>query len=127
MDGATLQERAEQRARELPDTVSGEFFGPGYEVFKVRGKVFMLMTEVPGRPVVIIKSDPEESKTLRQDHDDISPGYHMNKKHWITLAPGGSINASLVQELVAESYRLVVSNLPRAERPVDPDRFQTRE
>ena len=55
----------------------------------MRDKVFMLMTDVTGEPIVIVKTDPEDSKALREQHDDITPGYHMNKKHWITLHPGG--------------------------------------
>ncbi|HEV8557615.1 MAG TPA: MmcQ/YjbR family DNA-binding protein, partial [Actinophytocola sp.] len=39
-------------AEELPGAQLEHPFGPDWEVFKVRGKVFMLMTEVPGRPVV---------------------------------------------------------------------------
>ena len=47
----------------------------------------------------------------------------MNKRHWITLNPGGNLTTSLVDDLVTESYLLVVENLPRAKRPVDPDLF----
>ncbi len=46
----------------------------------------------------------------------ISPGYHMNKKHWITVESG---------ELVTDSYRLVVAHLPKAERPVGPHTYGT--
>ena len=49
----------------------------------------------------------------------------MNKKHWITLESGGSIDEKLVEELVTESYRLVVGNLPRSDRPVDPAAYGT--
>ena len=50
----------------------------------------------------------------------------MNKKHWITLSPGGHLHKSLVDDLVTESYLLVVENLPRAKRPVDPELFGSR-
>ena len=50
----------------------------------------------------------------------------MNKQHWITLRPGGSIRKPLVDELVTESYLLVVENLPRAKRPVDPATYGRR-
>ena len=42
----------------------------------------------------------------------------MNKRHWITLAPGGSLTEQLVEELVTDSFKLVHETLPRAERPV---------
>ena len=79
-------------------------------MFKVVGKVFMLMTERGGEAIVTVKSLPEESAALRATHSDITPGYHMNKKHWITVHPGGSVNEDQLRELVQESYRLVVEN-----------------
>ena len=88
MNGTTLHKTAADRAEELPGAQLEHPFGPDWEVFKVRGKVFMLMTEVPGRPVVILKADPGEAHALREQYSHITPGYHMNKKHWITLEGG---------------------------------------
>ncbi len=87
---------------------------------KVRGKVFMLTTDVTGEPLVILKSAPDEATALREQHAEITPGYHMNKRHWITLHGGDSLDRGLVEELVTDSYRLVVAGLPKAQRPVDP-------
>ncbi|MBQ1116444.1 MmcQ/YjbR family DNA-binding protein [Streptomyces sp. C3-3] len=119
----TLHKTAADCAQELPGAELDHPFGDDWEVFKVRGKVFMLMTEVPGRPVVILKSDPGEALALREDNGHITPGYHMNKKHWITLEDGEGIDKKLVRELVTESYRLVVAHLPQAEQPVDPHTY----
>ena len=123
MNGEELQESARARVDELPGAVLEHPFGPGWEVFKVRDKVFMLMTDVTGEPIVILKTDPEDSKALQEQHDDITPGYHMNKKHWITLHPSGDLSKQLIDDLVTDSYLLVVENLPRAKRPVDPVTF----
>ena len=119
MNGEELQQHAQARVQELPGAGLEHSFGPGWEVFKVRDKVFMLMTDVTGEPIVILKSDPGEGKALQDEHDDITPGYHMNKKHWITLHPSGGLSQSLIEDLVTESYLLVVGNLPHAKRPVD--------
>ncbi|MFF7530483.1 MmcQ/YjbR family DNA-binding protein [Streptomyces bobili] len=125
MNGSALHKTAADCAEELPGAQLEHPFGPDWEVYKVRGKVFMLMTEVPGRPVVILKADPDEADALRQQYNHITPGYHMNKKHWITLESGEDIDKELVRELVTDSYRLVVTHLPRAERPVDPHTYGT--
>ncbi|MGC5165818.1 MmcQ/YjbR family DNA-binding protein [Luteimicrobium sp. DT211] len=119
----TVQGRARERADELPGSELEHPFGPDWDVYKVRGKVFMLMTDVTGEPIVTVKADPEDGKALCQAYDDITPGYHMNKRHWITLRPGGAIPQDLVEDLVTESYLLVVEKLPRARRPVDPSLF----
>ena len=129
MKGEALQAAARRCARNLPSTALYEF-APGWIAASVRGKWFMLLTEVPqhtraqearaiaGQPVVIVKADPSDAASLREAHADITSGYHMNKRHWITLAPGGSLTEQLVEELVTDSFKLVHETLPRAERPV---------
>lgn len=121
MEPATVQERAAARAEELPGTELTHPFGEGWKVWKVRGKVFMLHTVLAGEGIVILKATPHDGRALREAHPDITPGYHMNKKHWITVHPGGNIDPQLVDELVTESYLLVVETLPKRLRPVDPD------
>ncbi|GGQ67139.1 MmcQ/YjbR family DNA-binding protein [Streptomyces asoensis] len=125
MNASTLHKTAADCAEQLPGAQLEHPFGPDWEVYKVRGKVFMLMTEVPGRPVVILKADPGEADALREQCSHITRGYHMNKKHWITAEGGEGVDRKLVEELVTDSYRLVVAHLPRAERPVDPRTYGT--
>lgn len=117
MDGQQLQKIAGDRGLELPGADVEHRVGPDWDVYKVRDKVFMLMTDMPGHPVVILKADPDDAETLREQHADITPGYHMNKKHWITVEGGGTIEEELVKRLVTDSYRLVVGGLPRAKVP----------
>ena len=123
MDGSTLHKTAADYAQELPGAQLEHPFGPDWEVFKVRGKVFMLLTEVPGRPVVILKAEPGEARALREHNSHITAGYHMNKKHWITLEAGQGVDKKLLKELVTDSYLLVVTRLPKAQQPVDPHSF----
>jgi predicted DNA-binding protein (MmcQ/YjbR family) len=125
MRGRDLQKRATERAEQLPAAELTHPFGDDWDVYKVRGRVFMLQTDVRGQAVVTVKSAPEDGRRLREEFDDISPGYHMNKKHWITLLPGGGLDASLVDDLVTESYLLVVEKLAKKQRPVDPTTFGT--
>lgn len=127
MDGQTLQDTAQHCAENLPATTLYEF-EPGWITASVHGRWFLLLTDVPphsrardahilaGKPVVIVKSDPDDAAALREAHADIITGYHMNKRHWITMAPGDSIDEQLVEELVTESYRLVTRTLPPAPR-----------
>ncbi|MDA0566671.1 MmcQ/YjbR family DNA-binding protein [Streptomonospora sp. S1-112] len=124
MDGETLHDTARRRAEALPEARLEYPFGPDWDVFKVGGKVFLLVVEVRGERVAILKAAPLDAEALRTAHADITPGYHMNKRHWITLSPGGSIDAALVEELVTDSYRLVVAGLPRARRPALPDELR---
>jgi len=126
LDGQELQKIAGDRAAELPGAGLERRLGPDWELYKVRGKVFMLMTDMPGRPVVILKADPDDAEALREQHADITPGYHMNKRHWITVEGGGTISEKFVKELVLDSYRLVVAGLPKSEQPADPFTYSRR-
>ena len=60
-------------------------FGPDVLVFKVGGKMFALaaLDEVP--PRVNLKCDPDLALDLRDRYEQVTPGYHMNKKHWNTV------------------------------------------
>jgi len=122
-EGEALQEIARARALELPASGMEMPFGPGAEVAKVLGKMFLVLTEVEGVPVVVLKTEPRDAEALRAAHPEITPGYHMNKRHWITLNPGGTLEEDVVRELVTDSYLLVVETLPRSQRPVDPQTF----
>ncbi|MFI6647591.1 MmcQ/YjbR family DNA-binding protein [Streptomyces sp. NPDC050529] len=126
MNGTPLHKTAANGAEELPGALLEHPFGDDWEVLKVRGKVFMLMTEVPGRPVVILKADPGEAHALREQYSHITPGYHMNRKHWITPEAREGVDKELVRELVTDSYRLVVAHLPKAEQAVDPHTYGSR-
>src|SRR4051794_5573460 len=118
MDGGELLEFAMEAAGRLPAVTHGHPFGPDWDVFKVAGKVFLLATEVPGEAVVTLKCEPEHGRALQQRYAEIVPGYHMNKRHWSTIRAGHAVTRELVEELVHNSYELVVEGLPRAKRPM---------
>lgn len=127
MDGKSLQDRAAARAEELPGAELTHPFGPDWDVWKVRGKVFMLQTALADEALVTLKAEPEDSRALREAYADITTGYHMNKKHWITVHPNGALDEQLLEDLVTDSYLLVVANLPKHARPVDPATFGRRD
>ena len=117
MDGGELLEIAMGTAAALPAVTHEHPFGPGYEVFTVAGKVFLLATEAPREPVVTLKCEPEHSRALQQRYDEVVPGYHLDERHWSTVRAGGAVTRELVDELVRNSYELVVEGLPRSRRP----------
>ncbi len=91
-------------------------FGPDAAVFKVGNKIFAL-TSPPGSPTNInLKCEPTLAIALRQKHAAITPGYHMNKVHWNSVALDGSVPTAEVERMVDMSYELVVGSLPRPAR-----------
>ena len=88
-------------------------FGPEHSVFKVGGKMFAL-SALEGTPLeVSAKCEPELALHLRDTYSAIRPGYHLNKRHWNTITLDGSLSDHFVRELIADSYDLVVSALPK--------------
>lgn len=85
-------------------------------VFKVGGKMFLLtslkMWE-QGEPSVNLKCDPERAILLREDYDDILPGYHMSKIHWNTVNVNKGVSDQMINELIDHSYDLVLKSLTK--------------
>ncbi len=86
-------------------------------VFKVMGKMFAL-TDTEDDFSINLKCDPEKAIELREQYPIVQPGYHMNKKHWNTIYIDGSISDEELKIWIDDSYRLVVSSLPKKERDV---------
>jgi predicted DNA-binding protein (MmcQ/YjbR family) len=94
----------------------GHPFGPGAFVVKVSGKMFALLSEDEDPGTISLKVDPEEGELLRAQYPTIIPGYHLNKRHWITATIDDRLPTDLLTGLVDDSYDLVVASLPKAKR-----------
>jgi len=100
----------------LPNTVEDYPFGDDVAVFKVGGKMFAL-TALDARPLTVsLKCEPSLAEALRAEHSAVQPGYHLNKRHWITVTLDSSLPDELVFGLLEDSYELVVDGLPKRER-----------
>ncbi len=91
-------------------------FGPQTSVFKVLGKMFALTALGAQSLRVSLKCEPALADALRETHAAVIPGYHLNKRHWNTVILDGSLPDEMVRDMIEDSYDLVVSKLPRADR-----------
>ncbi len=82
-------------------------FGADVTVMKVGGKIFAIMPAVDAPKSISLKCEPTRAIILRQEHPEITSGYHLNKVHWNTLALDGDLPDDLVRELIDHSYSLV--------------------
>jgi predicted DNA-binding protein (MmcQ/YjbR family) len=101
----------------LPGAEETTPFGPDVLVFKVGGKVFALTDPGDFPPRMNLKCDPARAVALREEHVSITPGYHMNKRHWNTVRIDRSVPAILLRDLIQHSYDLVVASLPKGKKP----------
>lgn len=91
-------------------------FGPETLVFKVAGKIFLLLS-LDSTPLSFnLKSAPDKAIELREKFPAVLPGYHMNKKHWNTIIDDGSVSKILIFSWIDDSYSLVVSSLTKKVR-----------
>jgi predicted DNA-binding protein (MmcQ/YjbR family) len=94
-------------------------FDEDTSVFKTSGnnKIFAI-THLPSVPLTVaLKVDPEDSIALRAEFPQIIPGYHLNKKHWITIDLSGGVPDDLVEDLLRGSHDLVRPKRPRKPAP----------
>ena len=104
----------------LPE--AGEYF-PFDEstlAFRVAGRIFA-MIDLENTEWFVLKCNPEYAIELRDQYPDITPAWHMNKRHWNQLNLYGSLPDKLITKLINHSYAQVVKKLPkhiRSEHPI---------
>lgn len=118
LTGTKLQRVAAEAADRLPGTSSGHPFTSHLRVWKVAGKVFLIITEDdPELEIITVKVDPRLGDALRRDHASISRGRYLDKEHWISIAAGDGVTRSLVEGLVHDSYELAEQQAPAKDHP----------
>ena len=89
------------------DDVTESFpFGDDTLVFKAAGKIFALVN-LEGDLSINLKCDPSLALELRERYAAVTPGYHMNKKHWNTILVDGSVPDKEIFSWIDHSYNLV--------------------
>ncbi len=53
---------------------------------------------------------------LQARYEGVRPGWHMNKRYWISVHFSSDVPEQTLLELVRQSYELVVASLPKRER-----------
>lgn len=92
-------------------------FGEGTAVYKVghkdvpgqEEKMFALIAEGSKPARISLKTDPELNRSLQEKYESVQPGYHLNKKHWMTVICSGQLGDSEIMDLIRLSYQLVTA------------------
>ena len=99
----------------LPATTEDFPFDETTLVFRVSGKIFA-MIDLENTEWFVLKCDPEYAIELREEHQEITGAWHMNKKHWNQLNLFGSLSDKQILTLIDHSYDLVFKKLTRKRR-----------
>ena len=82
-------------------------------VIKVGGNMFILIA-IDSDPLWInLKCEPFIAEDLRERYNAVTPGYHMNKRHWNTVSMDNTIPDDIIKEMIDDSYELVFSKLSK--------------
>lgn len=112
MDGKTVSSYCLSKKGAVEDFP----FGPEVLTIKAGSKMFALISDRGGKLNVSLKCDPFLAQDLRERYKSITPGYHLNKKHWNTLVIDGSIPDEEIYWMIDHSYELTLKSLTKAER-----------
>ena len=111
-----IQRYALNIAASLPKADLSYPFGDDIPVYKVMNKMFLLTSSMHGKKFVNLKVQPEQGEMLRDIYESIHTGYHMNKRHWISIYEGQHIDEDLLENLVKTSYDLVIQTLTKKQK-----------
>ena len=92
----------------LPDVEEALPFGPDTLVYKLNGKIFLLVALDSSPLQFNVKCDPDAAIELREQYPHaVLPGYHMNKKHWNTILVDGTVHTKQLFSFIQDSYQLI--------------------
>ena len=74
---------------------------------RVMWKIFAITGLDAANFSVNLKCDPDYAVELRERYPEITPGWHMNKKHWNTIIIDGSVSGNIIKEWIDHSYELI--------------------
>lgn len=83
--------------------------------YKIGDKMFAaICLSDDNNPVYItLKLEPSEGDFLRQQYEDIIPGYYMNKTHWNSIKAEGEVPDDLLKDMLDKSYGLVLGSFSK--------------
>lgn len=96
----------------LPQTTEDFPFDETTLVFRISGKIFA-MIDLENTEWFVLKCLPEYAIELREQHPEIAPAWHMNKKYWNQLNLYGSLPDALIRLLIRHSYNEVIKKIPK--------------
>lgn len=88
-------------------------FGPDTLAMEIGGRMFCLMTLDCQWDFYNLKVTPDYGIELCDRFTGIRPGFHMNKRHWISVNFNGDVPDRLQEELIHHSYRQTAMKLPK--------------
>ncbi|HYF81549.1 MAG TPA: MmcQ/YjbR family DNA-binding protein [Clostridia bacterium] len=84
--------------------------------FKLVSKFFAFIDIKKDKNAISLKCEPWLAAAFREQYEGVTPGYHLNKKHWNTIDVNLDIPEEKVIEMIDMSYELIRKGLKKQER-----------
>ena len=82
--------------------------------YMIRGKMFAMQGgDKEGRPIITLKLEPSMGEMLRQQYEEVIPGYYMNKEHWNSVYLEGEVPDDVLKDMIDRSHQLILASLPK--------------
>lgn len=83
--------------------------------YMIGGKMFAAVClDDKDKPVYItLKLMPAEGEFMREQYEDIIPGYYCNKQHWNSVKADGNVPDELLKKMLDKSYTLVLEGFSK--------------
>lgn len=88
-----------------------EKFGANVLAFRVHNRIFA-MIDLSDSRWFALKCEPDLAAALREIHPEITPAFHMNKRHWNQIDLSGNLSDSDLRGMIDHSYDEVLKKLP---------------
>jgi len=105
-----------RRLAAKPSAEASSSFGPGVIVYKIAGKMFAIVSDDVEDVRFTLKCDPVLAEVMRGEYAAITPGYHTDKRHWITIRQDAQLPDAEIERLIDHAHELVRAKLARAAR-----------
>ena len=91
-------------------------FGPDILALEIGGRMFCLMALDGQWNFYNLKVNPEYGVELCDRYSGIRPGYHMNKRHWISIDFNNSIPVDIEKNIIRHAYNQTAKGLTKKMR-----------
>lgn len=109
-------EEVREFALSLKNATEGFPFGEEFLVFKVEGKMFLLLPLEVEEPFISVKCHPDFTDELRDRYSAVEPAWHFNKKYWNMIYLERDMPEQEICRWIRHSYQEVLAKLPKKTR-----------
>ena len=101
----------------LPEVEETLPFDDDTLVYKVGGRMFALIS-ISSPDHFAVKCNPDRAILLRDRFSEITPAFHLNKRHWNDVSIVGELPSSFIMAEIRHSYYAVIRSnvVPRTRR-----------